>query len=105
MTTNNSNKATALPSLPSLPSTSKQRPMRPCGCGCSYPTQRTFVPGHDARLKGLIIRQVRGLMTNAEIAEWGGKGVAEAVTRSLKDAALLRRWNITVPEVEVEAAS
>jgi hypothetical protein len=44
-------------------------------------------------------------MTNAEIAEWGGKGVAEAVTRSLKDAALLRRWNITVPEVEVEAAS
>lgn len=32
---------------------------RPCACGCGEPTSRMFRPGHDARLKGELIRANR----------------------------------------------
>ena len=30
-----------------------------CGCGCGLPVARRFRPGHDARLKGRLLRMVR----------------------------------------------
>lgn len=33
--------------------------MHPCGCGCKTPVARRFAPGHDARLKGQLLRVAR----------------------------------------------
>lgn len=30
-----------------------------CACGCKSPTARTFAPGHDAKLKSLVLQVVR----------------------------------------------
>jgi len=90
--------------LPSLPSMSKQRPMRPCACGCSMPTQRTWYPGHDARMKGLILRYVGGVLDLEAIAEWGGKETARMVTVHMKDKALMTRWGIVIPKEEAKAS-
>ena len=89
--------------LPSLPSSStRTHALVRCGCGCARLTQRTFAPGHDARLKGLVVRAVRGVMTLAEIEEWGGEATRKAVEGVLANPGLLKRWNIEVPEVEIE---
>ena len=74
------------------------------------PTQRTFAPGHDARSKSIILRVVKDVMTWAEVEAWGGKATREAMEAMSKDAALMARWNITIPEPEeadeeIEAAS
>ena len=89
-----------LPVLPSL--TTRIHAWVDCRCGCGQQTQRTFAPGHDARLKGLIVRVVRGVMTLQEIEEWGGERTRKAVEEGIADKALLRRWNIEIPTVEVE---
>ena len=93
--------------LPTLPTATRIRPTYACRCGCGRPTQSTFAPGHDARLKGLILRQIAGVMTNADIAEWGGQATADAVTKAIADKALMKRWNITIeaPKAEVAKAS
>ena len=93
----------SLPALPALPSSARVRPSRSCVCGCGGVTQRSFVPGHDARLKGLIIRVLAGVMSLDDVAAWGdsiGRGpeVRAAVEKGMADAALLKRWNIEVPE-------
>lgn len=33
---------------------------KPCACGCKGEAQRQFLPGHDQRLKGLLIRVQAG---------------------------------------------
>lgn len=30
--------------------------LRPCLCGCKTKVKRFFAPGHDARLKGMLLR-------------------------------------------------
>lgn len=101
-------RATSLPStssLPALPSLPSVRRMRPCACGCSLPTQRTWFPGHDARMKSIILRVVNGVMTLEDVGEWGGEAVMRATARAMADVKLMERWNVNIPEAEVEAAS
>ena len=86
--------------LPALTSLSSVRPLVPCRCGCGGSTQRTFVPGHDSRLKGLIVRVIRDVMTLDQVAEWGGPGTRKAVEAAMKDRALMKRWNIEAPAAE-----
>ena len=93
---------TKLASLPALPSVSSVRPQHACACGCGRLTGRTFAPGHDARLKGGVVRVVRGLMTLDEIEQVMGAPFRKAVEAVLASPALLRRWSIEVPEVESE---
>lgn len=94
-------KSTAtLPALPAMPAI---RRLRACACGCGGTTQRTFVPGHDARSKSIILRVATGVMTWDEVEAWGGKAVRDAQERMSKDAALMARWNVEFPEVEAEA--
>jgi hypothetical protein len=97
MTTNNR--------LPALPSVSRIRPMFSCSCGCGSLTQRSFTPGHDARLKGIIIRVVRGVMTLDDVREWAegrGEQTVAAVTKAMANKGLMARWNITIPKAEVK---
>lgn len=83
--------------LPRLPQISKSttRAWGKCACGCGGGTQSTFVPGHDARQKGIIIRLVRGVMTEADIAEWGGEAVLVATMKAMDDKGRMERWNLT----------
>jgi len=38
-----------------------------CGCGCGAPVSRRFLPGHDAKLKSRLLRDLRlGDATAAE---------------------------------------
>ena len=34
-------------------------PTKVCGCGCGAPVARRFKPGHDAKLKSLLLREAR----------------------------------------------
>lgn len=40
--------------------TTKTSNINRCACGCKNPTARTFAPGHDAKLKGAVLKIVRG---------------------------------------------
>jgi hypothetical protein len=99
MNTNKTIRSTAtLPTLPTLP---KVNATRPCACGCDRLTQRTFAPGHDARLKAVMIRVIRGVMTIDEVRTWGGDGLAKATEAGIKDAQLMKRWNITIEDAAI----
>jgi len=91
-----------LKSLPSLPSTSKQRPLRPCECGCGLTTQRMFAPGHDSKLKAVVLRVVAGVMDLNAVEAWGGLSRRKAVEATLANTERLTRWGIEIPEVEAE---
>lgn len=98
-----------MPALPALPSSARTRPLSACVCGCGGLTQRSFVPGHDARLKGVLLRVVAGTMSLDAVQEWGdaiGRGtqIRAAVEKALKDKALLKRWKIDVPAAPVTKA-
>lgn len=95
--------ARRLPNLPSMPKGATTRNWSTCRCGCGGGTQSTFVPGHDARLKALILRNLRGVMTLAEIGEWGGNDTRKAVETALKDRALIKRWNLEGEIAEAKA--
>lgn len=44
----------------------------PCLCGCGQPTvtdSAKFIPGHDAKLKGLLLKVERGEVKKSEIPE------------------------------------
>lgn len=93
--TTNTTRATSLPTLPSMPGSTRKGDLHNCACGCGFLTQRTFVPGHDSRLKGLILRLTRNIMTLEAIVEWGGSSTARAVEIAIEDAGLMKRWNLT----------
>jgi hypothetical protein len=69
--------------LPPVVSTEGQRPVRQntshpptgrkCGCGCGEPVARSFKPGHDARLKGRLVREARNGSEEAKqnLRDWG----------------------------------
>lgn len=54
-----------LPSLPALPKTRsrKEKPLKPCECGCGGQTKSKYAPGHDSYMRGAALRVERGLMT------------------------------------------
>ena len=84
--------------LPALPSGTRSKVYVDCKCGCGGQTQSTFVPGHDSRLRGWILRVERGVMTLAEIASYATQGEADAT------AAAMVRLGKVPPTVE-EAVS
>jgi hypothetical protein len=88
-----------LPNLPSMPKGRAISNWAKCRCGCGGNTQSTFVPGHDARLRGLMLRTLRGIMTLEQVEEWGGIGTRKAVESALRDANIIARWNLQ-PEIE-----
>jgi hypothetical protein len=97
-----------LPTLPSL-TTSRTHATSECACGCGGFTQRMFTPGHDSRLKGLIIRLTRGVMTIEAIEEWAdefGRGAqtVDAVTKGMSNAQLMKNWNLTKDVAAFKAA-
>lgn len=91
---------TKLASLPALPSVSSVRPQHACACGCGRLTSRTFAPGHDARLKGGVVRLVRGLLTIDQIGEIMGLPFAAACLKALQDGPLMVRWAVFEDQVE-----
>jgi hypothetical protein len=84
-----------LPALPRLPRATKSAKSCACGCGGSTRGGR-FVPGHDARLHGIIKRVERGVMSLEDVRDLCGGGVLAAVRAARPD------W--VVPTVESEAA-
>ena len=68
--------------LPALPKMARMpRPKtNKCVCGCGQPTGNRFVPGHDSRLRGWVLRLERGLVKPEEIPA----GEREAAMRELK---------------------
>lgn len=68
----------ALPPLPRAPRASKPA-SNPCACGCGHLTKSTFVPGHDSRLRGWVVRVERGVVALADIPD----GEREAVQREM----------------------
>ena len=41
--------------------------LRNCLCGCGSPSKSRFLPGHDARLHGLVLRIFRGKASQDEL--------------------------------------
>lgn len=71
-----------LPALPKLPrAPRKPKPVRPCECGCGGSTKSRFVPGHDGRLHGWVLRVERGVIKLADIQP---EGVQIAVAAALR---------------------
>ena len=90
--------------LPAIPSSARIKNYSKCGCGCGNLTQRTYFPGHDSRLKALMIRVARNVMTLEEVQEWGGTSTREAVEEALSNKALMSRWNVEDQRPEVDEA-
>lgn len=61
---------TGLPRLPAIKRQRKPKPARPCSCGCGGETKGgRFIPGHDSRLKGWLLRIERKIVTLDQIPE------------------------------------
>lgn len=77
----------ALSSLPRLPRLPRVRVAdRPCGCGCGSLCARVFLPGHDSRLRGWVLRVDRGLVAVSAIPA-GEREAVEAVLAARPGAA------------------
>lgn len=73
----------ALMSLPKLPKAArKPKPLHACACGCGGTTTARFMPGHDSRLKGWVLRVERNIVKLADIPE----GERQAVAAHMKAA-------------------
>lgn len=66
--------------LPPLPRKPKPRPTQDCECGCGNPTKSRFVPGHDSRLRGWILRVERGFVKIGDVPD----GERQVVARHVK---------------------
>jgi hypothetical protein len=49
----------------------KPKPELPCVCGCGETTRALFVQGHDARVKGSLLRVARGVPLEGERSKIG----------------------------------
>jgi len=49
---------------------------RPCACGCGSLVRRTFLPGHDAKLKARLKREAMARRATAAQAEAESKATA-----------------------------
>lgn len=65
---------------------------KPCKCGCGEKTSKHFVPGHDARFKGLLLAIERGKVKKEDVLKkavisaysWKKKGKGEIPTTNYK---------------------
>ena len=98
-----------LPALPAMPGKGrKASTLRACECGCDGLTARRFVPGHDAKLHGWVLRVERGLLVPngdvwaqlAWIEENAGPKFAAATL-----AAIERKYGKLDPPVATEEAA
>lgn len=83
-----------LASLPPLPSAARNRAFQGCECGCGGQTLRSFVPGHDSRLKGLVLRKLKGVMDDDAIEAFAGPDGLAAVNATLTNAARIKAWKL-----------
>lgn len=51
-----------------------EKTVKPCKCGCGGQTTAFFVPGHDARFKGWLLKVEKGQMKVNELPEAVQKG-------------------------------
>lgn len=77
-------KRTKLPPLPRAKA--KPKTLKPCECGCGGQTTKRFVPGHDSRQRGWVLRVERGYVKLSEIPDGERQAVA-AVLRAKSKAA------------------
>lgn len=85
-----------LASLPAMPKAKKNRPSRPCACGCGGSTKGTWVSGHDGRATGWALRVQRGLLKLTDVPANERKGAELMLARHAKaavpaDVAFLQR--------------
>lgn len=65
-----------LPKLPKLPTAArKPKPQVECACGCGSMTKGTWFPGHDATHNGLVLRIVRGVMSEEQVVALVGEAI------------------------------
>lgn len=50
-----------------VPREKKEKVVRPCKCGCGGQTTAHFVPGHDARFKGWLLKIEKGEKKPTEV--------------------------------------
>lgn len=69
----------------------KEKTVKPCRCGCGGQTTAFFVPGHDARFKGWLIKVEKGEKKVTELPEsvqkgykWVKKGAGAVPTTNYK---------------------
>lgn len=78
-----------LPPMPRAAGRKRERPDKPCECGCGGTTKSRFCPGHDSYLRGLALRVYREVMTLDDVRKLAGgeigKAQAEAVEREIKE--------------------
>lgn len=80
------------------PRTPKVTVLQACACGCGGQTQSSFLPGHDARAKGRMIRALNGKMTQDEIG-WKPNAELKAYVASHPEwQARFGGWIATVSE-------
>ncbi|MCU1245387.1 MAG: hypothetical protein JWN02_1297, partial [Acidobacteria bacterium] len=56
--------ATTTPSHKGKRKPPKEKPTRPCLCGCGIETKSAFAAGHDSRVKGTLIKTLFGSIEN-----------------------------------------
>lgn len=84
----NPNPTKKLAPLPALPKAARKAAEKhPCACGCGFQTSAQFVPGHDSRLRGWVIRLARKAIEPTAIPD-GERQVAEKVLRKATNAKL-----------------
>lgn len=73
----------APPELPALPRMKRapKAKTHECACGCGGHTANRFLPGHDSKLRGWVLRVQRGIITIDSIAH---AGTRQAVERELQ---------------------
>lgn len=71
----------AMPPLPKMSRANRPKTNH-CACGCGQMTAATFVPGHDSRLRGWMLRLERGIVKAADIPD----GERQAAVAALKAA-------------------
>lgn len=69
----------------------KEKVVKPCKCGCGGLTTAFFVPGHDARFKGWLLKVEKGEMALKDLPEgvqksykWVKKGKGAVPTTNYK---------------------
>jgi len=69
----------------------KEKTVKPCRCGCGGQTTAFFVPGHDARFKGWLIKVEKGEKKVSDLPEsvqkgykWVKKGTGAVPTTNYK---------------------
>lgn len=85
------------------PVSERKRPPRPCLCGCGLEVKSRrgkFLPGHDAKLKGTIMRELRpDMQTDPTGKKLAGAAAARDVTPEAW-AYAKAMWSHLIPELK-----